>query len=930
MRQLVSLYINDRKVDFREPFHINLTYTMEDVTNPPAVKNNYSKTVIVEGTPKNNQIFSNLWNIQTVAGGMAYEYDLTRKNSFKLYLNGEMMESGYVKLDKIVNKVNIVEYHITLYGGLGDFFYNLSMKEDGTPRKLCDIDYGGGEKEFDVVVNKTNVMNFWWYLSYGTNYNKSVVEDKINFAPCYNGIPEEWDTKKFMVDINDNPFALLPKPSGPSAKGGVMIADITGDRDYTEWEAGDLRSYMQRPVLRFRALMEAICDPKNNGGYKVELDPTFFNTSNPYYEKSWITLPLLKDTDADSVDETVDISFSPTHIKDNLMQTIPITLDSDTGPVDYNKGKLNVNFSLTFIHPLNQYFVYTSYPYSAPTPPKDKKDNKTKSSDSSKYYNGAFCIQLLAKDPEGKYVYASPVQVLSSYPKSFNVRNYGYIPKLSTSFRYSTGRFVKDEGTNRYTWDKPISLEMDNMLLSEGMTFEISIEKVHSTNDTSYNFPPDTLYRPHSGIEINPQRSMVIESPVYIEGAIIKDKARSSFSQSSNDKTLMTKKRILNSEGSPLDYLLGYTKQMGLYFLKDPVAKTVSIMTRNTFYNNQEIVDLTSKIDRSKDMTITPIAFDKKWYDFALKIEKSKYAEMYKKTYNSNFGIQRVDTNYEYDKKSKNLLDKNVYKSAVMLREHSNYKVNFELYYDSDNSRYYLPGAFIDGAKFSLFEPDRTLKEVTDIDLPVTKNNYRVPIYSGKKFYDRVPLMCFYDKERKPVDGSNVLCFFNGTVKTADVTGSNVWLRLTDDTDQMNELNDNKPCWLYSKTKSTELTFIPVFGRYYTNGGKTVQASFNMGNPIETYTFDYSFNSLSSIYGRYWRNFLVDQYDKNTRVMECYVKMDRRVMQDYLRKLFFFDGAFWCLLEVDDFDICNFETTKCKFIKVQNPDVYQNGQYIRL
>lgn len=53
------------------------------------------------------------------------------------------------------------------------------------------------------------------------------------------------------------------------------------EKDYTEWEIGDLRSYKQRPALKMNRLIETICREENSG-YNVTFDPSFFNTENPY------------------------------------------------------------------------------------------------------------------------------------------------------------------------------------------------------------------------------------------------------------------------------------------------------------------------------------------------------------------------------------------------------------------------------------------------------------------------------------------------------------------------------------------------------------------------------------------------------------------------------------------------------------------------
>ena len=64
----------------------------------------------------------------------------------------------------------------------------------------------------------------------------------------------------------------------------------------------DLRWYLQRPVVSVKAFIAAVCDPRNNGGYEVTLDPTFFNAANPYYADAWWTLGMIATEDRASSD----------------------------------------------------------------------------------------------------------------------------------------------------------------------------------------------------------------------------------------------------------------------------------------------------------------------------------------------------------------------------------------------------------------------------------------------------------------------------------------------------------------------------------------------------------------------------------------------------------------------------------------------------
>lgn len=64
----------------------------------------------------------------------------------------------------------------------------------------------------------------------------------------------------------------------------------------------DLRSYHQRPAIKLNKLIKAICR-KENSGYDVTFDDTFFNDRNPYWAKTFVALPLLTSNDYDAYTE---------------------------------------------------------------------------------------------------------------------------------------------------------------------------------------------------------------------------------------------------------------------------------------------------------------------------------------------------------------------------------------------------------------------------------------------------------------------------------------------------------------------------------------------------------------------------------------------------------------------------------------------------
>ena len=271
-------------VDLDDQGLILFNYTMEDIDNPTNVKNSFSQQITIPGTPNNNKLFGDIFRLDrmnsSVVTGYGVGFNPSKKTPFAIYneLN-EVLESGYVKLDSVDRKKSDIKYNISLFGGLGSFIANLSTKADGTKMSLADLDFLGTEdpeSEFDYAINRTIVANAWDVLA-GEMQNP--LFEVINFAPCYNGIPADFSADKAAFDGSIFGYT------------GQLIANLS--RDYTDMEAHDLRSYLQRPVIRFKAILEAIANPLNNGGYDVVYSDDVAAHSNRYWEDIWMTLPIL-------------------------------------------------------------------------------------------------------------------------------------------------------------------------------------------------------------------------------------------------------------------------------------------------------------------------------------------------------------------------------------------------------------------------------------------------------------------------------------------------------------------------------------------------------------------------------------------------------------------------------------------------------------
>lgn len=195
--QRYDLYINDTLVELNNDSLVLFTYQLADATSPTAIKNSYSKTINIPGTRNNNRIFNNIGQFDYKRTGDMINPSL--RIPFYIKYNGSIVKRGYLKLNKINKNGNYVSYDVTLYGGLGDVFYALTYRYDGTKLTLNDL-FSYDYYDLDFEISRSNVRDAWNTLRDGSEDYRW---NTINFAPCYNGKPEHknFDAKKILVSL---------------------------------------------------------------------------------------------------------------------------------------------------------------------------------------------------------------------------------------------------------------------------------------------------------------------------------------------------------------------------------------------------------------------------------------------------------------------------------------------------------------------------------------------------------------------------------------------------------------------------------------------------------------------------------------------------------------------------------------------------------
>ena len=100
----IQLFIEGQELELTEAVKFAITKQFDDLTNPTTIINDWSKTVEIPFSLKNNQIFGHIYDPHRVilAGDSTLTtgiyFDPTKKLDFKLVYNSQVIMTGYAKM----------------------------------------------------------------------------------------------------------------------------------------------------------------------------------------------------------------------------------------------------------------------------------------------------------------------------------------------------------------------------------------------------------------------------------------------------------------------------------------------------------------------------------------------------------------------------------------------------------------------------------------------------------------------------------------------------------------------------------------------------------------------------------------------------------------------------------------------------------------
>ena len=875
----IQLFIEGQELELTESVKFAITKQFDDLQNPTTIINDWSKTVEIPFSLKNNQIFGHIYDPHRVilAGDNSITtgiyFDPTKKLDFKLVYNAQTIMTGYAKMLTVKQNNGNGVYEIVLSGQLGKLFQE--MNKITLDNSQSDSKYYINGRDYFEAQMSTQLVKDCWDDPEGlsdTNPSKY-----IGFAPCECTQEEDMDYTVFQNNSNEIKKLSDELETRDFTNKAGIPADKVIEKGMSPRGMGEFRSYKQIPYIHFNRLFEIFSDKVNQiTGYTLHLDEDFKNANE---QTNFGKLKfILKRFDAKN---TADYNN----------QYKPGTVSQDFIYIGENKSRDGYsptfeNNTVVLTIPLTT--INEQYPLKDGEMFKVDKPTMVKITGLQSQISVTLNRDLL----EDKYVRLNPdFCFIVTYAL---VRADGSI--INNNYR-RVCVIGQNENHMDTTGYDAVCVFNDNTLLHEGDTISTTIpcpdfgpvvidEDFKITcHISSWDMMRDQDYITIFQYKNNNSWEQIIigDANFKVLGGEFEIKVTPDFFRSGY---IFSLNELWDNEHNLFTEIMNYTKMYSLVWQVDDLKKEINLIPRSKYFSNYSILDWTDKLDKSKDFVIKPVYFDSKYVKLNYKDSKLGLNENYKEEFGYNYGEKLLVTDYNFDTNTKDIFK------------------NIPFTFD------YSPNVLLWS----------TLYEKQQVLYSVNNENF---VYCQ-------------DKDGKYVNLFGCLMLYAGT-KSFDKTFSTRKILLTDDTEQMERVHT----YCYSQGNGgdnhIEVTQYPVLSNIIVKEDSGIIINpkryiycnlFEI--PKKLYTLDNPFSNKSkvptinqSLYSRFFKKYFDERYSIQTKVVTCYMQL---TLFDYINfqfnKFVMIDHQLYMVNKISDYDISTVEPTKVELITVNDINNY--------
>lgn len=638
---------------------IALNKQYEALNNPTLYFAEWSKSVNIPFTARNNRIFSNIFRVDGLVTNM--NIDPIKKLDFILLYNEEIITRGYCKVTNIYNNISNKYYQVNLFSTLGNLLneikqYTFFTNTDTDPKYIIENPLSKG-----LTINRHLVKESFEKDSCVIDIKDKSDLDFVGFAPSYQGKYSNYESGKYDI-ITD----IIEHPQG----------------EVDEHYIREFRSYYQTPYIWVNSLFQLVKNKlEETTDYKLVLDRSFFNKNNPYWTNTIYTCPSLFNENSDNVDDNIKEKYTVYNQQYKSQTTVLndcsnhhtkiLPFQRSSGNYIYNAEtkRFIPEGSSTHFKESVVWWLFASAPFETNGNDycKLREDNalylkfKAVNANTNKDIVGAEKVFCFYDGENTRTNFDVGIEL--------DVTNRNYPRAITTA---EEGVTDKDKG---FLWSGELQIEFD---INTTEPFYIVCDQYTANNDKPFE-TAYTSYTPHwdwMWVDLWDSKGFTW----YI--SCVRAEVENKLNIRSNSE--LTLQRIWSKDISIYDVIINFCKMFHLMFDLNEERKELIITTRDRYFEPYEIVDWTDKIDRNKDYILQPIWFDKKYLNFKYTDGKGDRFDYYQNKYKVSYGEQKVNTEYDFSSEEENLIE-NLNSSMVCTKKQSSVSINT---YDSTQANF--------------------------------------------------------------------------------------------------------------------------------------------------------------------------------------------------------------------------------------------------
>ena len=169
---MTQIFIENNELDITEGLSNQITYAIDDLNNLDSKSTSFSKTIVLPGTARNNQLLGNIFEFANSnfssdsTPNVFYNFNASRSAKTRIEIDGVQTMKGVLRLLQIIVDGQHIEYEVAIFGELGGFFTSLGAK------KLTDLDFSLHNHTYNI----SNIVDSWDFANLGERFYYALID----------------------------------------------------------------------------------------------------------------------------------------------------------------------------------------------------------------------------------------------------------------------------------------------------------------------------------------------------------------------------------------------------------------------------------------------------------------------------------------------------------------------------------------------------------------------------------------------------------------------------------------------------------------------------------------------------------------------------------------------------------------------------------